>query len=467
MALFNYCFAKKHGGQFLLRIEDTDQVRSTAASERMILDALRWLGLTWDEGPDIGGPHAPYRQSERSEIYKAHADQLLHSGHAFRCFCTAEDLTEMRQAQKGGEHLGYDGRCARLSAQDVQARLDEGRPFVVRMKVPREGQCMVHDLLRGPIAIDWSTVDMQVLLKSDGLPTYHLANVVDDHLMGITHVIRGEEWLSSAPKHLLLYSYFGWQAPQLCHMPLLRNPDRSKLSKRKNPTSILYYQRMGYLPEAVLNYLGQMAWSMPDAREKFSLQEMMEHFDLERVSLGGPVFDIQKLAWLNGKWIRENLTDAQLGERVVQWALNPDFLMTIAPLVKGRVDVLSDLGPMVAYLFSGLIRTGPEAYVDKNLDKDRIRRIFQSALWRFDRVHGWDKNTVEQILRQLSEQSGVKLKFFLRPFYIAIAGSDRALPLFDSMALLGKDVSRARIRAALDVLGGVSDEELEQWAKEA
>ena len=258
IALFNLCFARQHGGKFILRIEDTDQARSTGESEAAILDSLRWLGLEWDEGPDIGGPHAPYRQSERSAIYRERADQLLEHGHAFRCFCTADRLDALRREQTAAQQTpGYDGHCLQLSQDELASRLAAGEPHVVRMKTPREGVCTIVDLLRGSIEIDWAQVDMQVLLKADGLPTYHLANVVDDHLMQITHVLRGEEWINSAPKHLLLYRYFGWQPPVFCHLPLLRNPDKSKLSKRKNPTSILYYRRMGYLPEALLNYLGR------------------------------------------------------------------------------------------------------------------------------------------------------------------------------------------------------------------
>ena len=284
IALFNLCFARQHGGKFILRIEDTDQARSTRESEAAILESLRWLGLEWDEGPDVGGPHAPYRQSERGEIYREHADDLLEHGHAFRCFCTSERLNELRRQQSATQQQpGYDGQCLGLSQAEVAARLEAGESYVVRMNVPREGVCQVQDMLRGQIDFEWTQVDMQVLLKADGMPTYHLANVVDDHLMGITHVLRGEEWINSAPKHLLLYEYFGWQAPVLCHLPLLRNPDKSKLSKRKNPTSILYYRRMGYLPEALLNYLGRMGWSMPDEREKFTLGEMLCHFDIMRV----------------------------------------------------------------------------------------------------------------------------------------------------------------------------------------
>ena len=286
-------------------------------------------GFDWDEGPDVGGPCGPYRQSERASIYREHVEQLVKNGHAFHCFLSADELQELRTAhQKAGGIGAFDSPHAELTAAEVQEYLDKGTPYVIRMRVPRDGECVFQDKLRGEIRIPWQQVDMQILLKSDGMPTYHLANVVDDHLMGITHVLRGEEWISSAPKHQLLYQYFGWQMPELCHLPLLRNPDKSKLSKRKNPTSILYYERMGYLPEALLNYLGRMAWSMPDEREKFSLDEMLKAFSLDRISLGGPVFDVTKLDWLNGTWIREELDDNAFADRVANWALNREQLVT-------------------------------------------------------------------------------------------------------------------------------------------
>lgn len=463
MALFNYCFAKKNGGQFLLRIEDTDQVRSTASAERAILEALRWTGLTWDEGPDVGGPAGSYRQSERSAIYKAHSDQLLESGHAFRCFCTPERLEQLRQSQKGQSYLGYDGHCMHLSPAEVRKQLDAGVPHVVRMKVPRDGGvCTVNDLLRGPIELDWMQVDYQVLLKSDGLPTYHLANVVDDHLMEITHVMRGEEWLTSAPKHLLLYEYFGWKAPQLCHMPLLRNPDKSKLSKRKNPTSILYYQRMGVLPEALLNYLGQMAWSFPDGRERFTVEEMVEAFDLSRISLGGPVFDITKLFWLNGQWLKD-LSDEQFADRVVSWAFNRDHLMPVVPLVKGRVQVLSDLAPLAGYVLAGVPDIDAALLPSKKVDAATVRKVFYCALVRIDALREYDKAAVEATFRELSERFDIKLRDFLRPFYVASSGREAALPLFDVAQILGKDIFRTRIRFALERLGAPTEAEQKEW----
>jgi glutamyl-tRNA synthetase len=345
MALFNRCFAHAHGGQFILRIEDTDQMRSTPEAEEKIFESLRWLGLDWDEGPDVGGPKGPYRQSERADIYSGFAWELVEKGHAFVCYRTPEELNELREAHReAGKATALKPSDLMLSSDEQAARKAAGDPYVIRMMVPEdEGACAIEDMLRGTIELDWGMVDAQILMKSDGLPTYHLANVVDDHLMEITHVIRGEEWINSAPKHQLLYEYFGWQMPVLCHLPLLRNPDKSKLSKRKNPTSILYYQRMGFLPEALVNYLGRMGWSMPNEEEKFTLGEMQAAFDISRVSLGGPIFDIEKLKWLNGLWIRESLTQDELANRLYDWALNPEMLGRILPHAQGRIEAA--LGP--------------------------------------------------------------------------------------------------------------------------
>ena len=467
VALFNYCFARMHGGQFLLRIEDTDQVRSTRESEEAILRALKWLGLSWDEGPDVGGPHGPYRQSERSAIYREHADILLAKGHAFRCFCTAARMDELRRHQAVTNTTpGYDGHCMHVPRAESDARAAAGEAHVVRMIVPRTGTCDVDDLLRGHIAIDWAQVDMQVLMKSDGLPTYHLANVVDDHLMGITHVLRGEEWISSAPKHLLLYQYFGWQPPQLCHMPLLRNPDKSKLSKRKNPTSIIYYERMGFLPEALLNYLGMMAWSMPDEREKFTLAEMVEAFDLKRVSLGGPVFDQAKLSWLNGRWIRESLSPAQFGERIVRWALNQDYLGKVAPLVQGRVERLSDLGGMAAFFLQGLLDIPATELTTKGLDADGVRRSLQWTAWRLEDATPFTRDILDRTLREVADLQGLKLKDYVRPLFVAFTGKPVSTPLFESMEVLGRDLCRARLRHAQTVLGLMTGKEEKKWKSE-
>lgn len=453
VALFNYCFARKSGGQFILRIEDTDQARSTAESQDAILNSLRWLGLEWDEGPDIGGRFGPYQQGLRSEIYQQYADHLLKERHAFRCFCTPERLTQLRESQqRAGLRPGYDGHCVQLSSAEVEKFEAESTPFVIRMRVPEEGSCIINDMLRGQIEIAWNTVDMQVLVKQDGLPTYHLANVVDDHHMDITHVIRGEEWISSTPKHILLYEYFQWPPPVWCHLPLLRNPDKSKLSKRKNPTSLLYYQRMGLLPEAMMNYLGLMAWSMPNGEEKFTLAEMVENFDLERVSLGGPVFDIKKLTWLNGRWLRESLDDEEFAVRVQKWALSRDYLMPIAALARPRISVLSDLGPLTSFFFSGELSIAVKDFEDKKMSLEVIFQAITEVLEGIEATPIWSKEAIGALLKQVAEKHEIKLRDFLRPFYVAVAGTPASTPLFDSMEILGRDLCRARLRRALEVL---------------
>lgn len=467
IALFNLCFARQHGGQFILRIEDTDQQRSTAESEQQILDTLRWLGLEWDEGPDIGGPSGPYRQSERMDIYASYARKLVEQGDAFYCFATPEELDEMRREQMArGETPAYDGRGLLLSADEVEDRLQRGEPHVIRMKIPTEGACRFNDMLRGEIEIPWSQVDMQVLLKNDGMPTYHLANVVDDHLMGITHVIRGEEWINSAPKHQLLYQYFGWDMPVLCHMPLLRNPDKSKLSKRKNPTSISFYRDMGYLPEALLNYLGRMGWSMPDESEKFSLEEMLANFDIEQVHLGGPVFDVEKLDWLNGRWIRENLDAEQFANRVADWAFNRDNLMRVVPLIKERVEKFSDIPDLVAFLFSGLPKLTEVDFENKRLEREQVIVILQFCSWRLDALRTWQRDSLYAELKQIADALEIKLKDFMTPLFVAIAGSSSAPPLFDAMEILGPDMVRARLRHALSVAGEPSKKQLKKLEKE-
>lgn len=466
IALFNRCFAHQHDGEFILRIEDTDQIRSTELSEQDILRALKWLGLDWSEGPDVGGPNGPYRQSERSEIYQQHINILLDNGQAFRCFCTAERLDALRAQQMENKQTpGYDGHCLSLSETDIQARLAANEPYVVRMRVPESGDCVFHDRLRGEIRIAWQQIDMQVLMKSDHLPTYHFANVVDDHLMQITHVIRGEEWINSTPKHILLYQHFGWEPPQFCHMPLLRNPDKSKLSKRKNPTSISYYKDMGYLPEAIINYLGMMGWTMPDGREKFSLQEMQDAFDIDRVSLGGPVFDVAKLDWLNGKYIRENLTPDAFAEVFSAWAFSEDKIRAIIPLLKDRVERLSDVVPLAGFFLSGLLPLTAENFAHKQLTAEQSKKILQLVLWSFEQSGEWSREAVEAICQRLAAFLGIKIRDTLFPLFVAVTGKPVSVSVIDSIAILGLDISRARIRFAIEVLGGVSKKEAKELEK--
>ena len=468
IALFNLAFAKAHGGEFILRIEDTDQVRSTEQSEQMILDALRWVGLDWAEGPDVGGPHAPYRQSERADIYKPPAHMLLDSDHAFRCFCSSEELDAMRAEQMArGETPRYNGHCAHMNsdksfAQDVAFDM----PHVIRMRVPSEGVCKVEDMLRGTVEIPWAQVDMQVLLKTDGLPTYHLANVVDDHLMQISHVMRGEEWLNSAPKHQLLYEYFGWEMPVLCHMPLLRNPDKSKLSKRKNPTSITYYRDAGVLPEALLNYLGRMGYSMPNEAEKFTLDEMIASFDIMRVSLGGPIFDIEKLYWLNAEWLRA-LTPEQLKHRILDWANNSDKLTAMAAAIQPRIELLSDAVNWAGFYFQNLPKITAEDFTHKTLSAEQIMEVLQLAIWQLEALPTWSEENIYATIKGLSAALDIKMRDFIAPFFIAIAGSSSSTPVMNSMWIIGADMTLIRLRHAVDTLGGLGKKKLKKLEKTA
>ncbi len=467
IALFNLCFARQHGGKFILRIEDTDQTRSTQESEDQILEAMRWMGLDWDEGPDVGGEYGPYRQSERKDGYRQYAETLIEKGHAFYCFRTPEELDIIREKRKAaGLNPGIKGDLE-LPADEVQKRLEAGESYVIRMKIPDEGTCVISDRLRGDIEIDWSQVDCQILLKSDGMPTYHLANVVDDHEMKITHVIRGEEWINSAPKHKLLYQYFEWDMPELIHMPLLRNPDKSKLSKRKNPTSITFYERMGFMPEALTNYLGRMGWSMPDEREKFSIEEMIANFDISRVSLGGPIFDVEKLKWLNSLWIREDLSESDFSQRVQDWAFNEKNIAPMLPFIQGRVQTFSDIAPLANFMFSGMLPLTLADFEHKKLDEETVKRVLQFILWKLEAQRHWTKDNIFADIKGLSKVMELKMGDFMQPIFVSIAGTPNSWSVMDSMEMLGPDMTRARLRYALnEILGGFSKKATKKVEKE-
>jgi glutamyl-tRNA synthetase len=468
-ALFNFAFARKRGGKFLLRIEDTDRVRSTAASEKAILESLRWLGLSWDEGPDVGGPHAPYRQSERLSIYREHVDRLLAQGDAYRCFCTKERLEAMRAAHIDQKVFpGYDRHCREIPKEDAESRAAAGETHVVRMKVPVEGECVMHDLLRGEIRKEWASVDDQVILKSDGFPTYHLANVVDDHLMEVSHVIRGEEWISSLPKHVRLYEFFSWEAPVFCHLPLLRNNDanKTKLSKRKNPTSIGYYRRAGFLPEAMINFMGMFGWTRAEGDEKFTLEEFIQNFELEKLSLGGPVFDVDKLRWLNGRYVRESFDPKALLAELKKWALSDEQLLEILPLAQPRMETLSDWGFLTAFFFSDRVPLDPAKLQLKGKKPDDVAAILQTAVWLFEEMPSFDHESIEKAFRDLAEKLDVKLRDLTKPFYVAVTGSEASTPLFRSMEILGLDLVRTRLRAAVEVLGGLSSKKAKAVEKD-
>ena len=453
IALFNYVFAKKHGGKFLLRIEDTDRTRSTKESEAAILRALSWVGLAWDEGPDKGGPFGPYRQSERSAIYKAHADRLVDKGEAYRCFCTEAELEAMRAEQKAsGKSHRYEGRCRALPADEVAAKIAAGLPHVVRLKVPAAIDITFTDELRGDITFSTNDVDDQVLLKSDGFPTYHLANVVDDHLMEISHVIRAEEWISSTPKHVLLYRAFGWTAPRFIHMPLLRNSDKSKISKRKNPVSLDYYRDAGILPEALLNFLGLMGFSFGGDREKFTLDEMVEVFDWSKISLGGPVFDLEKLTWLNSLYLHA-LTPEGLVARLRESLLSDERLVALATLLKERVRRLDEFIPAAEYFLSGdLDHSKIEGLVPKGKTAAECAAAIGDLVEQLDGVVRWEVAILEPLVREATTKLGWKTKDLFGLVRLAVTGRSAAPPLFDTMALVGKERTRRRLRKAIEFL---------------
>ena len=457
IALFNKCFAHQNNGDFVLRVEDTDQARSTGKSESEILKSLQWLGLTWDEGPNKEGGYGPYRQSERSQIYSDHIELLLDKGKAFHCFCSEERLNALRKEQIANKtQIGYDGHCLGMSNEEVQRKLNLNEPSVIRMKIPKEGDCVFNDLLRGDIRIAWSQIDMQVLMKSDGLPTYHFANVVDDHLMEISHVIRGEEWINSVPKHILLYQYFDWVPPIFCHMPLLRNADKSKLSKRKNPTSIGYYKDMGYLPETLVNYLGMMGWSMPSGEEKFTPEEMITEFDITRVSLGGPTFDIEKLDWLNGKYLREEFSDAEFLEKFGDWISTDKKIKAIVPLIKERVDKFSDVVDLAHFFMSADLAITADDFSKDKMDPDLVVRILQFSLWRLESLEVWTHDEIQSHFQLIADQLNLKVRDFLFPLFVAVTGSAVSLSVIESITILEINVVRMRLRTAIDLLGGGS-----------
>ncbi|MBN1349513.1 glutamate--tRNA ligase [candidate division KSB1 bacterium] len=460
IALFNYAFAKKNNGKFVLRIEDTDQARSRKESETMIMESLKWLNIQWDEGPDIGGSHGPYRQSERSEIYREHARILLENGSAYRCFCTKERLEKMREEQKKSKQFsGYDGFCRNLPKETIDQYLSENRPYVIRIKLPQQDTISFRDELRGQVEFDCSTLNDQILMKADGYPTYHLANVVDDHLMKISHVIRAEEWISSTPIHILLYKAYGWQPAKFIHMPLLRNADKSKISKRKNPVSLRYYERQGFLPEALINFLALQGWSLPTGEEIFSIDEMIKHFTLDRISLGGPVFDLTKLIRFNGIYMR-NLSADDLAKRITEAVIkqklaqlqDQGYLMTILPLIKDRLRLLSEFDARTHFLYSGALTYSARDLILKGKNLNQTKNMLNKALEMYDAIADWKPGNLDSETRQFSEIVKWATKDLFMVLRIIVTGSTESPPLFESMTVLGKTECLNRLQDAIATL---------------
>ncbi len=453
-ALFNYVYARQQGGKFIVRIEDTDRSRYNPTSVQRILEMLEWLGLSPDESPAKGGPNAPYVQSQRLSIYQAHVQVLLEKGAAYRAFDTPAELAAARQAaqQAGHKEQGYNRRYRDYPAAEAEQRAGAGEPHVVRLKLPLEGKTIVHDLLRGPIEFENPALDDKVILKADGYPTYHLAAMVDDHLMGVSHVIRAEEWISSTPFHILILQAFGWPEPVWCHTPLLRNPDKSKLSKRKMDTSVDSYRDQGFLPEALLNYLGTMAWSMPDGREVFSVQEMIEHFSLERISLGGPVFDLNKLRWMNGKYIREVLSLADLAGRVgpfLQRAglFSPSeaYLQQVLGVMRARFETLREFVDKAAYFFTEDYPVQEKARA-KLLEGARLLPELRDQLTRLPSML---PDYTQPLLKDFAQTRGLKTEAVMQPLRAALTGSLETPSVFDLLALLGKERVLKRLDRAI------------------
>ncbi|MFN8509070.1 MAG: glutamate--tRNA ligase [Deinococcaceae bacterium] len=453
-ALLNYVFARANHGKFIVRIEDTDRTRFREDFVGRILEMLDWLGLTPDESSVVGGPHAPYVQSERLPIYRTYAEQLLERGRAYRAFDTPDELTAMREEaeRSGASHRGYNRRYRDLSPEESQARADRGEPFVIRLKVPLTGKTTVNDQLRGKVEFDNTELDDKVLLKSDGFPTYHLAAMVDDHLMGITHVIRAEEWLVSTPFHVLILGALDWPEPQWIHTPLLRNPDKSKLSKRKSDTSVDSYRAQGILPQVLLNYLGLMAWSMPDGREIFSLDEMTEHFDLHRISLGAPVFDIEKLKWMNGKYLREVLSPDEVTEQLHSYLSRAGhtipcdaYFKAIVQMLIPRMDTFQTFLQQTHYFWSEDFEYTPKA-------QELIQQspgVIGDIQKHIENLDPFEASSILSLFKTYAKERALKLNQVMPPIRAAVAGTLESPDLDKMIETLGKHRVSERLTRAL------------------
>ena len=458
IGLLNYIYARQRSGKFILRIEDTDRARFVPTSEQMIFDSLHWLGLTWDEGPDVGGPFGPYRQSERTEIYRTHAEILLANGTAYRCFCTSDELEAVRKQQIAAKlPPRYPGTCRRLSADQLEQNLTANKSYTIRLAVPPHGADLTSsttfkDELRGSITFEHNNVDDQVLLKSDGFPTYHLANVVDDHLMQITDVIRAEEWISSTPKHVLLYRAFGWDLPRFWHMPLLRNLDKSKISKRKNPVSLIYYRDSGYLPEAIINFLGLMGGGMPgdinNGSEQFTLDEMIQHFVFPNIRLGGPVFDLTKLKWLNGEYLRK-LSPEDFFTAVRNRVFGDDYLRQISGIMQTRIETLAQFGDLTSFFFSDNVIPSEAVFLPKKRNMEEALAFAQDQLAILEATE-WNHDALESALKKLGEERAWSVKENFMLLRAIVTGSTMSPPLLESMIIFGKARALDRLRRFLE-----------------
>lgn len=462
-ALFNYFFARANGGKFILRVEDTDRERYSTESLQDLYDTLKWLGITWDEGPVIGGPYGPYVQSERFAIYQEYAKKLVDMGKAYYCYCSAERLEALRQQQIEAKSpvLGYDGHCRNLTEEQRAELQAQGIKPVIRFKVPKEGSTTFHDVLMGDITRDNKDISPDpVLLKSDGFPTYHLANVIDDHLMGITHIMRAQEWIPSGPLHVLLYQAFGWEVPTYCHLPMVMGSDGHKLSKRHGSTSVRDFRQKGYLPEALLNYVSLVGWSYDGEKEFFSKAELEKVFSLEKINTAPGVFDYQKLDWFNAQYIRQK-SDKELADLLMPYLKDAkilddsgyDRLLAFVPGIKERITLLSDIVPMVDFLTD---RGEPEVeiLIPKKMDAETTLRALKDVYYvvKTGLEAGKTDEQLQQDLMDLAKKLEIKNVAVFNPLRAAVTGLKVSPPPFSCIRLLGNEESCRRIQRAIDVL---------------
>lgn len=497
-ALFNYLFARSQNGKFILRLEDTDRTRYDEKYVQNLYDTMSWLGIEWDEGGEKGGGYGPYIQSERFELYKKYAMELVEKGEAYYCFCDSERLERIRKIQTENKMApGYDRNCRHLTPEEIQANLDAGKPYVIRLKVPMEGVTKFHDRLLGDI--EWKNEDISpdpVLLKSDGFPTYHLANVVDDHFMHISHVMRAQEWIPSTPLHVQMYRAFGWEHPEFCHLPMVNGKDGQKLSKRHGATSVNEFRARGYLPKAIINYVAMLGCSYIDGQDMYTLEELADNFKPEHLNKSPAVFDYKKLEWYNGQYIRmmsdEELYKAVLpfitktGDAALDITVSDEFpaphvgpeysgialgedgepvcvdksmnmtskdvqaaLMQLMPLIKERLKYLTDAAEMVRFLFTEPAVLPIDQIIPKKCDAAKTKEILEAAKLFVSGIFGKTHEEAEEMARAEAEKLGVKLGDFMMPVRMAVTGSRISPPLIGSIWILGKEKAVARIEKTL------------------
>jgi glutamyl-tRNA synthetase len=459
-ALFNFLFARHHGGAFILRIEDTDRSRYVEGAMQEIFESLRWLGLDWDEGPEVGGNCGPYMQSERIELYHEHARKLVASGHAYPCFCASERLAALRTEQeKNKQPLGYDRKCRDLPQSGADALLASGAPHVIRLKIPAGRKVVFSDRIRGPIEYESDVLDDIVLIKTDGFPTYHMANVVDDHFMGITHVMRGDEWIASTPRHVLLYEAFGWTPPVFAHLPIILAEDGKKLSKRKGAASVMDYKRAGYLPEALFNFLALLGWSIGegDEREKMGVKDLVEAFSMDHISPKAAVFDEKKLEWMNGLYMAERSAASLASEVMPLWkergwidavrAENDPYIATVIDLLKVRSKKVTELADNASYFFKD-----PENYEEKAAKKQfnhETVALLSGLIEVINRCLSFDHAAIESAFRIFAEQTNRQAGHLIHPTRLAISGVSFGPGLFELMVALGRETVVRRMKTAI------------------